>query len=310
MIKVISTPVWSDFISKNKLKGKRKACIAYVTGTSLPLSKGDVLLCDASERAIGTGMTSAKALKYYFEKGVLIYSNGGLHAKFIVSDNLILVGSANYSENSSKMLEAALLTDDISAISQGVGLSLILLEHEDTEIIDRKRLSELLNVKVVRTPWLKGKSFQKLPKLGETCWYLRCIPLSERSYSNFNERHEKAKGELSRKYSLDEEDVHMLRWGSKAVFAKNCKVGDLLIIRWSEKGSRKSVIYPPSTVLGIDYEGKYTLIYHDGTNTEERKMAYSKFKNELKVLSITKGYNARIMKVPESDLNNIQRIWR
>lgn len=308
MIKVVETPVWKQFLADYKLKGQKRACIAYVTGTTLPLSKGDVLLCDASLNAISTGKTSATTLKQYFEKGVTIYSNQYLHSKFIVCDNYALVGSANFSSNSTGLREAALVTDDTIAIAQCKALCHIYIEDAYTEIIDERRIAELLKIKVVRRGGVPVPKV-KVKKLGQSSWYLRCIPLSERAYSNFEGSHEKAKSTYSKKYNLEREDIELLKWRADTEFGRSCKYGDMLIMRWGEKGSRKSVVYPPSVILGIEPDGENVLIYHNGSNSEERKLSYSSFKEKIKKMGIKKGYNARIMKVSASELEKIKSIW-
>lgn len=308
MIKVVETPVWKQFLAEYKLKGQIKACIAYVTDPSLPLSKGDILFCDASVERIASGSTTASALKSYFDRGVLIYSNQYLHAKFLVSDNYALVGSANFSKNSKNLREAALVTSDMVAISQCKALCIHYIEDTYTEIIDRERLEQLLKIKVQRTP-RQAVPGVKNGELGKSAWYLRCFPLKDSAYSKFEDAHENAKVIYSRKYNLESDDIHFLRWPARREFGKVCKRGDVLLMRWGQLGSRKSVVYPPSAVLGVVYDGNDVLIFHDGSNSEERKLSYSSFKEKIKKMGITKGYNARIMKVSVSDLDNIRSIW-
>lgn len=91
----------------NKLitgKTKKIACIAYVTSEKLYLSKGDVLVCDASEFAIKFGQTSAVTLQNYFNRGIAIYSNSQLHAKLLLTETFLAIGSANLSKSSAEKL--------------------------------------------------------------------------------------------------------------------------------------------------------------------------------------------------------------
>ena len=99
----------------NKLFAKRQkkiACIAYVTSDKLKLTKGDILICDASNFAIKFGMTSiAKTLDTYFKNGVELYSKENLHSKLLLTDKFLVIGSANLSKNSAEILtESSVVT--------------------------------------------------------------------------------------------------------------------------------------------------------------------------------------------------------
>jgi hypothetical protein len=93
-----------------KRRGPVIAAVAYVGVKAhevMPLRKGDMLICDASTRAIKQGVTSAKALKAFNAAGVQIYSHEGLHAKVIASEKFAWIGSANASSNSRDNLTEA-----------------------------------------------------------------------------------------------------------------------------------------------------------------------------------------------------------
>ena len=93
-----------------KRRGPVVAAISYVGAKAsevLPLRKGDFLICDASQRAIKQGVTSAKTLAAYLRKGVQIFSHEGLHSKVVATENFAWVGSANASGNSRDNLTEA-----------------------------------------------------------------------------------------------------------------------------------------------------------------------------------------------------------
>jgi hypothetical protein len=63
MEQFLTGDIWKEV---NKLLTKRQkkiACIAYVTSDKLELTKGDILICDASTFAIKFGETSAKTIE-------------------------------------------------------------------------------------------------------------------------------------------------------------------------------------------------------------------------------------------------------
>ena len=88
----------------------RKAAVAYVTKDLVGLRAGDVLITDASTRAIRSGQTDAPLLKKMHENGVTIYSHEGLHSKVILLGRYAVVGSANMS--GSEMTEVSVITDN------------------------------------------------------------------------------------------------------------------------------------------------------------------------------------------------------
>jgi hypothetical protein len=93
-----------------KRRGPIVAAISYVGVNArdvLPLRQGDFLICDASERAIKQGVTSAKALASYLRIGVKVFSHEGLHSKVVATESFAWVGSANASKNSRDNLTEA-----------------------------------------------------------------------------------------------------------------------------------------------------------------------------------------------------------
>ena len=119
--------VWP--IIKEQIKKARKsqqifAAIAYIgvdAAKLMPLRRGDVLVCNASDAAIKQGSTSAEALKTFFNRGVKIFNEPHLHAKVVVFPKRIFVGSANVSTRSKEVLhEAVVETTDPQTIESSL----------------------------------------------------------------------------------------------------------------------------------------------------------------------------------------------
>ena len=112
MNEFVGTSPWNA-ITKDvarKRRGPVIASISYVGAKAsevLPLRNGDFLICDASERAIKQGVTSAKSLAAYRRKGVHVFSHEGLHSKVVATEQFAWVGSANASGNSRDNLTEA-----------------------------------------------------------------------------------------------------------------------------------------------------------------------------------------------------------
>ena len=109
-------PIIKERIKTSKKTQQIFVAIAYIgkdAPTLMPLRKGDVLVCNASDAAIKQGSTSAKALETFNKRGVKIFNESRLHGKVVVFPKRTFVGSANVSTRSKDVLfEAVVETTD------------------------------------------------------------------------------------------------------------------------------------------------------------------------------------------------------
>ena len=92
-----------------KAARRRLVAVAYVTTDGhIGFRKNDVLICDASDRAIKGGETSARLLRSLHRKGVELRSQPDLHAKVAVLGRHALIGSCNLSAASAEDLTESL----------------------------------------------------------------------------------------------------------------------------------------------------------------------------------------------------------
>lgn len=117
-----STGLWARRRTLSS-EGRRKlAAVAYVTSDEdIVFSSGDTLVLDASDASIANGRTDARVIERAFERGAELYSLKDLHAKVIVFESEVSVGSANISWKSANVLvEAEWLTNDPVAVGEAV----------------------------------------------------------------------------------------------------------------------------------------------------------------------------------------------
>src|SRR5262249_8035371 len=93
-------------------RSPKTAAVAYVSDSTIRFGKGDVLITDASRRAIQTGQTSATALVVAQKRGAAVYSLPRLHAKLLLTGAAAFIGSSNLSHSSRQLLEAGIITTD------------------------------------------------------------------------------------------------------------------------------------------------------------------------------------------------------
>lgn len=110
---LITEKVWQTITGvAKKTRFKSFVAVAYFGqggARMLPLSKGSLLLVDASEKAVKSGQTCPAELLKLYNKGVHIYSLPNLHAKMFVLGNSLYIGSTNVSSYSKSILKEALI---------------------------------------------------------------------------------------------------------------------------------------------------------------------------------------------------------
>lgn len=109
-----SKTVWPEITrAMRKVKRPSYIAIAYLgkgAGRLLPLKPDSRLVVDASEESVRGGRTYPKELlTLLLRQGVRIFSVGNLHAKVIVTESMVFVGSANASRNSAENLNEAVI---------------------------------------------------------------------------------------------------------------------------------------------------------------------------------------------------------
>jgi len=112
--------LWKKLRSVVKQSEHVDAAIAYF-GTDgarlLALNKGDRLVVDLSAPIVQAGATNPHEIDKLMRRGVQVFTRRNLHAKIVVTNTLVVTGSANASRNSLNTLnEAALVTTEPAAV--------------------------------------------------------------------------------------------------------------------------------------------------------------------------------------------------
>jgi len=119
MQSIHSDSLWVEIERLASASCCRVDAVAYTTDDELiQFGKGDLLVVDASDQAIRAGQTSHSVLQRAFDRGAKLYCYQGLHAKLIVFDDTVVIGSANLSRSSRhNLIEAGIVTDDPSSVA-------------------------------------------------------------------------------------------------------------------------------------------------------------------------------------------------
>jgi len=174
------------------------AAVAYVTNDEIvQFGEGDLLVVDASDNAIKTRQTDRRVLKRAFRRGAKLFSSPGLHAKVMVFDAVVVVGSANLSHSSrNNLIEAGIVTDDPSSVAA----ARLFVEQLATQCdqIDESFFERIGKIEVeqrrpgsTRQPGVTIESSLRNPELNTDAM----PPLSGRDmYVNFSDGSEEGEG--------------------------------------------------------------------------------------------------------------------
>lgn len=167
--RVISGDVWNSAVvlEAARIASRRLYCIAYLTRDSVSLFRpGDLVICDASPKAVACGETDPRILEILLSREVGVFSCEALHAKCAVFDDWVLLGSANMSESSAlRLVELSVFQKDSHLSAQVQGFILGLIRSGEAKKLDAGTLGRLRGLwQKDRTPWQGAVSRRKTPR--------------------------------------------------------------------------------------------------------------------------------------------------
>lgn len=281
MDRVLTDEIWREVERRAQKVTCRKAAIAYVTRDLIGLRTGDVLITDASKRAIRSSQTDARLLYKLFANGVTIYNHEGLHSKVILLGRYAVVGSANMS--GSGMTEVSIITDNPN-ITSGIASFIAQLSTPSSKLT-KERVEALLKIKVIRIRWQNPRGqmrAKKIRPLGNTTWIIgvnhmvRSPPTKEQPYID------RATRDLNDRFGSENEDYGWIRWGKRDRFAKECREGDTLIEICNHRGSPRRSVTRRLPVLLKRNEPNCIRFYIGDSQRDSDQITWSRFQRILK----------------------------
>ena len=147
-----SDSVWKKLDELSRTSRRKRAAVSYVSSDAIiKFTAGDLLVVDASDIAIQNGLTSASVLKRALARGAQVATVPNLHAKVMVFDGTLVVGSANFSINSFRRLIEALLVSGERRAVRDASTWIDDLARKG-RMIDNAFLQYLLSIEVTRPP--------------------------------------------------------------------------------------------------------------------------------------------------------------
>ena len=316
MQKLLSRDLWKAIRAQARQSRRKKAAIAYVTRDLVGFSKGDVLILDASTRAIASGETSAKLLRSLLRKQVSLYHCPDLHAKVLMLDEVAVIGSGNMSDSSTyALVEAGIMTDHAATVS-GVASFIEQLVQQSEKLTDDK-IKRLCRIKVNKRGGrgkLKGGKHlkTKITQLGNRTWLVGVKELVGDPAPDEQKMIDKAKEALRPKLNDPEEELGWIRWTGKSRFIQESREGDRLIQIWrSHNAKRPSTVYRAVPVLLKQKTKKWTRFYLPPACDTHAEMSWGNFQRLIKLLGYSRRVGPGITHLLESEMaEDIDLKWK
>jgi hypothetical protein len=314
MQKVLSSDLWKTVRAQAQKARCRKAAIAYVTEDLIRFRKGDLLVMDASPKAIRCGETDARLLRTLDRRGVCLYHCAGLHAKVLLLDDVAVISSGNLSKSSANgLVEAGMITDQGSTVA-GVA-SFIEQVLAQSKELKANRIATLCKIKVVRRGGRGRGSKQRSPKiarLGNRTWLVGVRELVKDPAPNEQLLIERALKTLRSQMKDPEEESAWLRWGATTRFARECRQGDSVIQIWrSSKAKQPKSVFRTAPVLLKRKTRKWTWLFLREATGSQAEISWGKFKALLKEVGYSRHVGPWILHVLDPDVADaIERRWK
>jgi hypothetical protein len=245
--------VWREITKRVKCSRRVRAAIAYVGRGALkqlPLRPNDVLLVDMSLEAVGQGVTDPREVAKFMRRRVAVFSRRNLHAKYLLLDDALFIGSANASQNSQVVLdEAAVMTTDLAARR----LAAQCLRAWCTEPVRKRYLEEC--IAAYRPPKFKAARDSVVPRRRTANEPVRLWLIGGLRYASLPEEEEplaeaavkRAKGKRERPGRSQIDQIH---YPTKLGLMQTMKAGDWAITCIGN--SRGSEVWPPQQLLSVE----------------------------------------------------------
>jgi len=300
--------IWKQISSKARKEKRRLAAVAYVSdATQLRLRKGDVLICDASDRVIKSGGTTAAALRRYLGAKVELFHYSNLHAKLVVLGPHVLVGSCNLSDSAANTLrEIALLSSRSSIRSQAVAF--IRQTQSQAKAINGEFVDRIAKIKVVKRKWASKVRRKNIQELGRRTWVVRTSELDETRYQDEAADVRQAEKQVINLFSEASSEVGWIRWTYKCGFLNLAKRGDTIIQLYSAEKGKRVTAYEPVAILKRQERKKWTRFYYE-EREDGREMSWTSFERKLKKLGINSIRKASTRELTSTEAVLIDTIW-
>ena len=306
---IITGDVWKQVRPYAKLAKRRLVAVAYVsTEGHIGFRRNDVLVCDASDRTIKSGATSARLLQSLHRKGVELRSRSDLHAKVAVLGRHALIGSCNLSASSAEDLtELALLSDRKQVVAQATAFIHAL--RETSQRIDDDFLRRILKIKVRfarrRGPKRKGQA----TRLGNRVWFISVHQLAENSFPKEEPFVEKAEEKATDLVADKDATISWIRWTGKSRFRAVAQPGDLVIQIVKSLSGKRITVFSPCPIVYRQDVAHWTRFYVSESEDCESQ-SWERFQKAAKQHGLSRVSKNMVRELNSREALVIEGIWK
>ncbi len=245
--------LWRSLTDRIKLARHVEAAVAYFGQEGsrlLPLNSGHRLVVDMSITTVRAGGTDPREIEKLIRRGVKVFTRRNLHAKIVVADKCVIVGSANVSKRSRDLLdEAGILADDRGVVRRAHEF----IEKLCTEPVRPEYLRECK--RVYRPPHLARRgpaSKRRQHRVQHAKLWLvslrESVAIPDSEVGRYGKGERKAKELLKAAQRSKTSSFH---WPYKPKMADELEAGDW-IIQVLKRRDNSIVVYPPGQLLLVD----------------------------------------------------------
>lgn len=313
---LINNDLWRVLPEVIKASKHTSAAFAYFGQDGaklLPLKNGDCLVVDMSPATVKAGTTNPHEIEKLIKRGIRVFTRQNLHAKIVISDKKVLVGSANVSKNSRDILdEAAILTDDSATLRRAKEfLSRICVEPVLPGYLSKCK-------EMYRPPHFSGKRTSTVKHsqraVHAKLWIVNLVDyvsIPDSETEQFEKSEEAAQALLKEERFSTLDTFH---WSYKPKMADELEVGDLIIqcIRHKDKSISLS---PPARLICVDHyirstKGKERYLFHLEVPKHGQNMDWKKFQKALNTILDKQIRWPRTMAIRDTQkADDLLRLW-
>jgi hypothetical protein len=313
---LVNEDIWQTLPEIIKSARHVDAAIAYFGydgANLLPLKRGDRLVVDMSPATVKAGSTNPHEIEKLMARGVEVFTRRNLHAKIVVVDKTVLVGSANVSKNSRDNLdEAAVLTNDPVAVQRAqeflnrICIGPVLPEY----LAECKKLYK--PPRITGKQSAKGKSARRAAHA--KLWLVNLVDdysVPDAESGLF----EKSEAKARRLVDTAQSVLDTFHWPHKHKMADELETGDWVIECVRHKDKSVSV-YPPARFLSVDHyirnqqTGKERYLFHLEMPKRGETLSWAKFRKALKSILDVNLSQPRTMPVRDTQkADDLLRLW-
>jgi hypothetical protein len=285
---LVNEGIWQSISDLVNTARHVDAAVAYFGDTGaklLPLKSGHRLVVDMSLPTVKAGSTDPYEIQKLLDRGVLVFSRRNLHAKLVIADRTVLVGSANISTNSRDNLdEAAVLIKDDWVLKQAQAF----FDQLCTEPVRSEYLEACKSAyKPPHTSYHRASGAKSNRRIQHAkLWIVNLIDyatLPESEWDRYEESENKAAEMLK---DTSRSSLQSFHWSHKPKMADELETGDW-VIQCTRHKDKTITVAPPGQLIWMDQyirnskTGKERYVFHLELPKRIQTMDWAVFKQAM-----------------------------